>query len=993
MSSAADQVECVPVEDASSQQQEQPVVIVSDETEQPTVSQDDVGDSSVPAAVATEQRTDEPSPPETGVDSSSSSFRLTKLEDLDFDLTTSSTKNVHDSILSHPVVVKNRVDPSLISSGHVSTESRQVMRKGFDLGLASPGLRMMYDARIKELEEELEVERSARNKSERQRADLQREISSLNDRCEEANDATRAQVEVNRRRDAEMNKLHRDVEELQTQNELQLAAFRKKHQDAVNQLTEQLDQLHKIKQRIEKEKNQQKSELEELKGQLEIANKNKNSAEKVCKQTESQLSEATSRIGDLQRELNDATLSRNRLQQDNVELARRVEELNIQIDQNNKNKSIINKQFEEMKLAVDDETATRNKLLSDNRNLQSVVEQLREQLDEEHERVSDMQRQLIKATNEAAQWRQRYESGEGGIRPEELDDLKKKLGARILDGEAQLEAAVAKAIGLEKAKSRSQLEIEALTAEIDKLQAINNQHDKRQRQFDRLIEEWKRKVADVQTELDSVQKESRQHAADAYKFKTQLDETNELITSLRRDNKNLSEEIHDLTDQINQSNLRCQEIDKVGKRFEQERDELQATLEEAEAALEQQEAKLDRAVTDVQATKDEMERRLMEKDEEFDGVRKNHQRALESLQINLDAETRNKVEAMRVRKKLEQDINELEMALDNVNKARQEMEKNCKKHQQQTRDLQQQLEEEHRARQKQRDEMTASERRSAVLSGEIEELRAQIDVYEKTRKMVEGELQEAIDRIGELNATNATLSAVKKKMEADIQALQSDLDEQLNEVRQSEDQSKKAMADASRLADELRQEQEHSGQIDQLRRNLESQNRQLQQRVDEAETAALHGGRKTIQTLEQRVLELERELQMEQGRHLETQKGIRKQDRKLQEMSLQLDEDLKTQDRMKDMIDKLQQKIKAHKKQLDETEETAAVNVAKYRKLQNDLQEAEARAETAESLLSQIRTKNRISASVTADTSSTSFPGMVIKSTTTTTKQNIRSDA
>jgi len=83
----------------------------------------------------------------------------------------------------------------------------------------------------------------------------------------------------------------------------------------------------------------------------------------------------------------------------------------------------------------------------------------------------------------------------------------------------------------------------------------------------------------------------------------------------------LSDEIHDLTDQIGQGNKRLQDTEKISKRFEMERDELQATLEEAEAALEQEEAKVDRAQLDVQAAKDEMERRLMEKDEEFESTR------------------------------------------------------------------------------------------------------------------------------------------------------------------------------------------------------------------------------------------------------------------------------------------------------------------------------------------------------------------------------------
>jgi len=59
------------------------------------------------------------------------------------------------------------------------------------------------------------------------------------------------------------------------------------------------------------------------------------------------------------------------------------------------------------------------------------------------------------------------------------------------------------------------------------------------------------------------------------------------------------------------------------------------------------------------------------------------------MQLNVETESRNKVDAMRVKKKLEQDINDLEMTLDGVNKAKAETERNFKKYQQQIRDLQQ----------------------------------------------------------------------------------------------------------------------------------------------------------------------------------------------------------------------------------------------------------------------------------------------------------------
>jgi len=187
------------------------------------------------------------------------------------------------------------------------------------------------------------------------------------------------------------------------------------------------------------------------------------------------------------------------------------------------------------------------------------------------------------------------------------------------------------------------------------------------------------------------------------------------------------------------------------------------------------------------------------------------------------------------------------------------------------------------------------------------------------------------------------------------------------------------MSDAARLADELRQEQEHSMQVEKLRKGMEGQMKDLQIRLDEAEAQALKGGKKMIQKLEIRVRELETELDNEQRRHAETQKNMRKADRRLKELAFQSDEDRKNQERLQDMCDKLQNKIKTYKRQVEEAEEIAAVNLAKYRKVQNELEDAEERADSADSALSKLRAKNRSSVSVSRASAS---PGMSSSSST-----------
>ena len=101
--------------------------------------------------------------------------------------------------------------------------------------------------RVEEMEEELEAERQGRAKAERQRSDLARELEGLGERLLEAGGATTAQIELNKKRESEVVKLRKDLEECNIQHESTLISLKKKHQDAIAEMLEQSDQLQKMK--------------------------------------------------------------------------------------------------------------------------------------------------------------------------------------------------------------------------------------------------------------------------------------------------------------------------------------------------------------------------------------------------------------------------------------------------------------------------------------------------------------------------------------------------------------------------------------------------------------------------------------------------------------------------------------------------------------------------------------------------------------------------
>ena len=175
------------------------------------------------------------------------------------------------------------------------------------------------------------------------------------------------------------------------------------------------------------------------------------------------------------------------------------------------------------------------------------------------------------------------------------------------------------------------------------------------------------------------------------------------------------------------------------------------------------------------------------------------------------------------------------------------------------------------------------------------------------------------------------------------------------EARMSDEKAKKAMVDAARLADELRAEQDHSNSQEKAKRAMEGQLAELEQRLIDANDLAAKMGRNAMAKLESRIRELEIELGNTQSSTSETFKAYQKAERRIKELQFQQEEDQKNQERMSELATKLQQKIKTYKKQIEEAEEIAALNLAKYRKAQQELEEAEDRTKMAEAQLSNSR--------------------------------------
>ena len=625
-------------------------------------------------------------------------------------------------------------------------------------------------SRIEGNEEELEAERQARSKAEKQKSSLARELDDLSERLDEAGGATAAQVELNKKREAELAKLRRDLEEAAIQHESTLASLKKKHMDAVSEMSEQVDQLNKMKQKIDKEKHAKRLQIDEVKSAQDTVANERASVEKQNKLLQNQLTDISRKCDEANLTLGDYDNAKKKIILENAEMLRNLEELDNNNNTLQKIRTNLHNQLEEQRRIGDDESKERSFLLGKFRNLEHEVDLIREQLEEEHQAKNDSQRQLNKAHGDVQMWRQKYEK-DGLAKAEELEAAKLKMQSRLTEAQNVIETHNHKAIALEKEKASLASQIEDMSANMDMAGQRCHQMEKKAKNFDKIVMEWKHKIDSLQAELDQSQVECRSYSTELFKVKTVYDETQQHLDQVRKENKSLSTEIKDIMDQISEGGRNIHEIDKFRKRLENEKLELQAALEEAECALEQEENKVLRSQLELSQIKQEIERRIKEKEDEFDAIRKTHQKALDSMQQALEAESKAKSEAIRMKKKLEADINELDIALEHANAANAEAQRTIKKYQQQIKEAQLELENVMNTRDKARELLIQADRRAHAVQNELEECKTQLEQADRARRGAEQELSDVLEQLSDATLMNQSLQASKRKLESEMQTL------------------------------------------------------------------------------------------------------------------------------------------------------------------------------------------------------------------------------
>ncbi|XP_047723174.1 LOW QUALITY PROTEIN: myosin-9 [Panthera pardus] len=813
------------------------------------------------------------------------------------------------------------------------------------------------ESQISELQEDLESERASRNKAEKQKRDLGEELEALKTELEDTLDSTAAQQELRSKREQEVNILKKTLEEEAKTHEAQIQEMRQKHSQAVEELAEQLEQTKRVKANLEKAKQTLENERGELANEVKVLLQGKGDSEHKRKKVEAQLQE-------LQVKFNEGERVR-------TELADKVTKLQVELDnvtglltQSDSKSSKLTKDFSALESQLQD---TQELLQEENRQklgLSTKLKQMedeknsfKEQLEEEEEAKRNLEKQIATLHAQMTDVKKKMEDGVGCL--EIAEEAKRKL-QKDLEGLSQrYEEKAAAYDKLEKTKTRLQQELDDLLVDLDHQRQTASNLEKKQKKFDQLLAEEKTISAKYAEERDRAEAEAREKETKALSLARALEEAMEQKAELERLNKQFRTEMEDLMSSKDDVGKSVHELEKSKRALEQQVEEMKTQLEELEDELQATEDAKLRLEVNLQAMKAQFERDLQGRDEQSEEKKKQLVRQVREVEAELEDEKKQRSMAVAARKKLEMDLKDLEAHVDSANKNRDEAIKQLRKLQAQMKDYIRELEDTRTSREEILAQAKENEKKLKSMEAEMIQLQEELAAAERAKRQAQQERDELADEIANSSGKGALALEEKRRLEARIAQLEEELEEEQGNTELVNDRLKKANLQIDQINTDLNLERSHAQKNENARQQLERQNKELKVKLQEMEGTVKSKYKASIAALEAKIAQLEEQLDNETKERQAACKQVRRAEKKLKDVLLQVDDERRNAEQFKDQADKASTRLKQLKRQLEEAEEEAQRANASRRKLQRELEDATETADAMNREVSSLKNKLR----------------------------------
>uniref|UniRef100_H0WTE2 Myosin-9 n=1 Tax=Otolemur garnettii TaxID=30611 RepID=H0WTE2_OTOGA len=813
------------------------------------------------------------------------------------------------------------------------------------------------ESQISELQEDLESERAARNKAEKQKRDLGEELEALKTELEDTLDSTAAQQELRSKREQEVNILKKTLEEEAKTHDAQIQEMRQKHSQAVEELAEQLEQAKRVKGNLEKAKQTLENERGELANEVKVLLQGKGDSEHKRKKVEAQLQE-------LQVKFNEGERVR-------TELADKVTKLQVELDsvtgllsQSDSKSSKLSKDFSTLESQLQDtqellqeETRQKLSLSTKLKQMEDEKNSFKEQLEEEEEAKHNLEKQISTLHAQVADMKKKMEDGVGCL--ETAEEAKRKL-QKDLEGLSQRhEEKVAAFDKLEKTKTRLQQELDDLLVDLDHQRQSVSNLEKKQKKFDQLLAEEKTISAKYAEERDRAEAEAREKETKALSLARALEEAMEQKAELERLNKQFRTEMEDLMSSKDDVGKSVHELEKSKRALEQQVEEMKTQLEELEDELQATEDAKLRLEVNLQAMKAQFERDLQGRDEQSEEKKKQLVRQVREMEAELEDERKQRSIAVAARKKMEMDLKDLEAHIDTANKNREEAIKQLRKLQAQMKDCMRELDETRTSREEILAQAKENEKKLKSMEAEMMQLQEDLAAAERAKRQAQQERDELADEIANSSGKGALALEEKRRLEARIAQLEEELEEEQGNTELINDRLKKANLQIDQINTDLNLERSHAQKNENARQQLERQNKELKVKLQEMEGTVKSKYKASITALEAKIAQLEEQLDNETKERQAACKQVRRAEKKLKDVLLQVEDERRNAEQYKDQADKASTRLKQLKRQLEEAEEEAQRANASRRKLQRELEDATETADAMNREVSSLKNKLR----------------------------------
>ncbi|KAM3922219.1 myosin-10-like isoform 1-T1 [Leptodactylus fuscus] len=810
-------------------------------------------------------------------------------------------------------------------------------------------------SQMSELQEDMESERVARAKAEKQRRDLGEELEALKSELEDTLDSTAAQQELRAKREQEVTDLKKNIEEETKVHEAQVLEMRQRHTQALEDLSEQLEQSRRFKVNLEKVKQTLESENADLVKEVKNLHSAKQDSEQKRKKLEGHVSELQVRVAESEKA--------------KAELAEKLQKLQAELDgvsgtlgstesktiKLTKDLSTVQSQLQDAQELLQEETRHKLNLSSRVKQLEDEKNNLLENLEEEEAAKNQLARQLQALQQQLIDSKKKMEEHGGFV--ENLEDAKKKLAREVELLQQRFEEKHQTNDKLEKTKNRLQQELDDLMVDLDHQRQIVSNLEKKQKKFDQMLAEEKNISARYAEERDRAEAEAREKETKALSLSRALEEALDLKDEFDRQNKLLRAEMDDLISSKDDVGKNVHELERAKRALEQQVQEMKTQIEELEDELQAIEDGKLRLEVNMQAMKAQFDRDLQNRDDSNDEKKKLLFKQVRDLEVELDEERKQKAQILAGKKKLEMDLQDMESQIDAANKGREEAVKQLKKLQLQLKEVWREVEETRSSREEMFIQSRENEKRLKSLEAELLQLQEDLAAAERAKRQAQQERDDLADELANGVSGKSALLDEKRALEARIAQLEEELDEEQSNMELLNDRYRKYTIQVETMTTELAAERSFSQKAENARQQMERQNKELKVKLNEMDSSVRAKYKIAIASLESKIAQLEEQMEQESKERVMANKLVRRAEKRLKEVLIQVEEERRNADQFKDQLEKAHIRMKQLKRQLEEAEEEASRANSNRRRLQRELEDVTESAESMNREVSTLRSR------------------------------------